>query len=92
MSLYPPVLREAAQILERRPVPGDFSAEEQLVIWMELKTCIRMVERQLKTLVFRRSHDALATLFGDLQDHYADFAIALGAPDVYSLVEFAETE
>lgn len=92
MSLYPAVLREAAKVLDRRPVPDDFSSEDQLIVWMELKTCVRTVERRLKLRIFRRSHDALAQLVVDLQDHYVDFSISLGADDVYSLVEFAETE
>lgn len=74
-------------MLDRRPVPSDFSEEERIIIWMELKTCMRTTERRLKTVV--RSKRTFAKLLGDLQDHYVDFSIALGADDVYSLTEFA---
>ena len=89
--LYPSALREAAEELERRPVPGDFTTEDGLLLWTQLKTCITRVERRLKLRAFRRTYPALAKLLIELQDHYVDFSIALGADDVYSLTEFAET-
>lgn len=88
--LYPPALREAAKKLNRRPLPDDFPEQERIVIWMQLKTCIRTLEHRLKLNVFRRSHDAFSRILTDLQDHYVDFSISLGADDVYSLTEFAQ--
>lgn len=85
MSPYPPALLRATKKLKRRPTPDDFSAEERVVIWAELKGCIHEVWRHRLALVVR------AKLLEELQDFYVDFSIALGADEVYYLAEFEET-
>jgi hypothetical protein len=85
VSPYPPALLRATKTLKRRPTPDDFPADEQFVIWAELKGCIREVWRHRLALVVR------AKLLEELQDFYVDFSISLGANEVYSLTGFAET-
>ncbi len=77
MILYPVILRTAAKDLGRRPLPEDFSVGARIFIQGKLSECIQTVETRLRRTTMGQR--PLVKVLAELQDHYVEFSIALGA-------------